>query len=68
MSELTLFIPSTDAARCADCNGVFYIVGRTTCPGCGSSAFLPLDRGEELVPHLKEIAEERAAENVEGSA
>lgn len=45
-SNLTLFIPRQDTAVCADCSGVFYCRGRSTCPGCGSSAWVHFEQAE----------------------
>lgn len=72
MSDLTLFIPAEDAARCAEeaCGGFFYSRGRATCPGCGSSGWVPVDR-DKVLPYPKagqvEEAEAGGGEAVAGS-
>jgi ribosomal protein L37E len=44
----TLFIPAAEIALCADCGGAFYVVGRQTCPGCGSSSWILRSHADAL--------------------
>lgn len=41
-AKLSIYIPASQAAVCADCNGVFlYVAG--SCPGCGSHHYVLLE-------------------------
>ena len=66
-----MFIPGAEAAVCADCSGHFSSVGRAigrdSCPGCGSTSWIPasqigVTKLSLVPPHASDESEARAVQ------
>lgn len=53
--DIAAIIPVTQAGICVNCETVFTIIGHSSCPGCGSTAWAPLQ------PWLNSVAGRRIA-------
>ena len=46
-AKLSIFIPASQAAICADCGGIFLLVSGQ-CPGCGSKQWVLLQPSPQV--------------------